>query len=126
VAGAHERLASHPKPNDTLDDAAGSSAGPTLSTALAIYNAFASGLFTPHRTPGCHSGQTVSGVGLTKFATRVGEMVDHGWEAAIGSFVTCGQVIGWLEGFKAITDIFCVVEGNFCGINVVLKEKSRS
>jgi glycine cleavage system H protein len=63
-------------------------------------------------------------VGITKFATRMlGEMVDHGWEVAPGAPVACGQVIGWVEGFKAITDIFCVVEGSFSAANAGLKEK---
>jgi glycine cleavage system H protein len=63
-------------------------------------------------------------VGVTKFATRMlGEMVDHGWEVQPGAAVTCGQVIGWLEGFKAISDVFCVVQGNFSQANAVLKEK---
>ncbi len=63
-------------------------------------------------------------VGITKFATRMlGELVDHGWELKTSSPVACGQVIGWLEGFKAITDIFCVVEGNLAEVNTVLKEK---
>src|SRR5438128_31434 len=63
-------------------------------------------------------------VGFTKFATRMlGEMVDCGFEPAAGSSVTSGQIIGWVEGFKAISDIFCVVDGRFCGGNPALKEK---
>ena len=63
-------------------------------------------------------------VGITKFATRMlGDMVDHGWEVAPGTAVTCGQVVGWVEGFKAISDLFCVVDGNFTAPNAVLKEK---
>ena len=63
-------------------------------------------------------------VGLTKFATRMlGEMVDHGFEIAAEAPVQSGQIIGWVEGFKAISDIFCIAEGNFSGANPVLKEK---
>ena len=63
-------------------------------------------------------------VGLTKFATRMlGEMVDHGFEIEPGAPVQSGQIVGWIEGFKAISDIFCVAEGNFGGANPVLKEK---
>ena len=41
-------------------------------------------------------------VGMTKFATRMlGDMVDHGWEVAPGASVERGQVVGWIEGFKA-------------------------
>jgi glycine cleavage system H protein len=62
-------------------------------------------------------------VGLTKFATRMlGEMVDHGFEVEAGAAVQCGQIIGWVEGFKAISDLFCVVTGEFAGSNPALKE----
>jgi len=63
-------------------------------------------------------------VGVTKFATRMlGEMVDHAFEAKPESPVECGQIIGWLEGFKAISDIYCVVDGNFLTGNDVLKDQ---
>jgi len=63
-------------------------------------------------------------VGLTKFATRMlGDMVDCGFELEADASVTHGQIIGWVEGFKAISDVFCVVEGNFSGTNPALKEK---
>src|SRR3982750_2199955 len=63
-------------------------------------------------------------VGLTKFATRMlGEMVDHGFEAKPGDDVDLGQVIGWVEGFKAISDLFCVATGTFRESNATLKEK---
>jgi glycine cleavage system H protein len=65
-------------------------------------------------------------VGLTKFATRMlGEMVDHGFEIETGASVQCGQIIGWVEGFKAISDLFCIAEGAFAGSNPVLKENIR-
>ena len=63
-------------------------------------------------------------IGLTKFATRMlGEMVDHGFEVEMGAPVQPGQIIGWVEGFKAISDLFCVAKGHFAGSNPVLKEK---
>ncbi|MFM1768081.1 MAG: Glycine cleavage system protein [Verrucomicrobiota bacterium] len=63
-------------------------------------------------------------VGLTKFATRMlGEMVDHGWEVQPGAAVAGGQVVGWVEGFKAISDVFCVAEGTFRGGNPALPER---
>jgi len=63
-------------------------------------------------------------VGLTKFATRMlGEMVDHGFEIEAGAAVKVGQIIGWVEGFKAISDLFCVADGAFAGGNPLLKEK---
>lgn len=63
-------------------------------------------------------------VGLTKFATRMlGDMVDCGFELGLNSPVTAGQIIGWVEGFKAISDVYCVVDGHYCGVNPGLKEK---
>ena len=63
-------------------------------------------------------------VGLTKFAVRMlGDMVDHGFDVESDAPVKPGQVIGWIEGFKAISDIFCIAEGNFRGVDPVLKEK---
>ncbi len=63
-------------------------------------------------------------VGITKFATRMlGEMVECGFEVQPGAPVACGDVVGWLEGFKAISDVFCVADGNFIGANDVLKKQ---
>ena len=63
-------------------------------------------------------------VGLTKFATRMlGEMVDHGFEIEMEAAVASGQIIGWVEGFKAISDVFCIADGQFAGVNPALKEK---
>lgn len=62
--------------------------------------------------------------GFTKFAVRMlGEMVDHGFEVEPGATVQPGQVIGWIEGFKAISDLFCIARGEFVGGNPLLKEK---
>ena len=45
-------------------------------------------------------------IGLTKFATRMlGEMVDHKFEISVETTIEVGQIIGWVEGFKAISDI---------------------
>lgn len=61
-------------------------------------------------------------VGLTKFATRMlGELVDHGFEPSPHTPVTTGQIVGWVEGFKAISDIYCIAEGEFLGGNPELK-----
>jgi glycine cleavage system H protein len=63
-------------------------------------------------------------IGLTRFATRMlGEMVDHGFECQPGEAVSSGKIVGWVEGFKAISDLFCVVTGSFEGGNPALKEK---
>lgn len=61
-------------------------------------------------------------VGLTKFASRMlGEIVDVGFEPATGATIKQGDVLGWIEGFKAISDVFCIAEGQFAGINPDLK-----
>ena len=63
-------------------------------------------------------------IGLTRFATRMlGDMVDHGFELEPGATVEFGQIIGWVEGFKAISDLYCVANGEFAGGNPLLKEK---
>lgn len=60
-------------------------------------------------------------VGFTKFATRMlGDLVEHGFEAKPGDAVSVGQVIGWIEGFKALTDLYCVANGEFAGANPAL------
>lgn len=62
-------------------------------------------------------------LGLTRFATRMlGEMVDHSFDTAAQAPVQPGQVLGWIEGFKAISDVICVGEGSFAGSNPALKE----
>jgi len=62
-------------------------------------------------------------VGFTKFATRMlGEMVDHHFDAAPGAPVLPGQVIGWIEGFKALTELFCIVMGEFIEGNPALMD----
>jgi glycine cleavage system H protein len=40
-----------------------------------------------------------------------------GFDAQAGSKVDLGQSIGWIEGFKAVSDIFCVVDGQFVRSN---------
>ena len=61
-------------------------------------------------------------IGLTKFATRMlGEMVDYGFDTLPGEGVKSGQVLGWIEGFKAISDVFCMAEGTFAELNPALK-----
>jgi glycine cleavage system H protein len=62
-------------------------------------------------------------LGFTKFATRMlGEMVEHQFETAVQAPVCPGQVLGWIEGFKAISDVVCVGEGTFAGGNPALKQ----
>jgi len=63
-------------------------------------------------------------VGHTKFAMRMlGEPVEIGFEVAPGEEVERGQVIGWLEGFKAVTDLFTPMGGRFRGPNPELEQR---
>ena len=60
-------------------------------------------------------------VGFTKFATRMlGELVDFNFKVQAGDPVTPGMEIGWVEGFKASSDVFCVMQGAFAGSNPAL------
>ncbi len=60
-------------------------------------------------------------VGFTKFATRMlGEIVEVQWEKADGASVASGEIIGSIEGFKAISDIYCAADGHFAGGNPAL------
>jgi len=62
-------------------------------------------------------------VGLTKFATRMlGEIVEIQWEKGQGDGVASGEIIGAVEGFKAISDIYCVADGVFLEGNAALRE----
>lgn len=61
-------------------------------------------------------------VGFTKFALRMlGELVDVHFECAPGAPVQPGEVLGSIEGFKAVSDVFCVGRGRFTGANPALQ-----
>ncbi|MFQ5719668.1 MAG: glycine cleavage system protein H [Acidobacteriota bacterium] len=60
-------------------------------------------------------------VGLTKFALRMlGEPVEIDFEVEPGASVEVGSVVGWLEGFKAVTDLIAPLSGCFHGGNPAL------
>jgi len=81
-------------------------------------------LFSPSHAWAARQADGSWRVGITKFATRMlGDMVECGWEVEPGAKVACGQVVGWLEGFKAISDVYCIVDGEFLGANPLLKTK---
>jgi len=64
-------------------------------------------------------------VGFTRFATRMlGDMVEHGFEVKIDEPIRVGQTIGWVEGFKALTDLYSVADGTFAGTNAELEQDS--
>lgn len=63
-------------------------------------------------------------VGFTKFATRIlGEPVEFDVELDKQAPVQAGDVIGWIEGFKAVTDLFCPLDGVFEWINAELNDE---
>lgn len=60
-------------------------------------------------------------VGYTKFALRMlGELVDVQFACAPGTAVQTGDILGTIEGFKAISDIYCAGRGRFVGTNPAL------
>jgi len=62
-------------------------------------------------------------VGFTKFALRMlGDLVEFQLEPANKSEIEIGARIGWIEGFKAVSDIFSVASGAFAGANPALRE----
>ena len=62
-------------------------------------------------------------IGYTKFAMRMlGEPVEVDFEVKPGSEVELGQVVGWLEGFKAVTDLYAPMPGRFVGANPGLQD----
>src|SRR5438552_15265062 len=61
-------------------------------------------------------------VGFSKFAERMlGDMVDQGFEIKQGARVEIGKIIGWVEGFKAISELFSIAYGQFAGDKHILK-----
>lgn len=57
-------------------------------------------------------------VGLTRFATRMlGDIVEVGFHVSPTDPIAVGQGIGFMEGFKAVSDIYSVVDGAFAGTN---------
>jgi len=61
-------------------------------------------------------------VGFTRFATRMlGEVVEFDFEVQPGQAIELGQAIGWVEGFKAVTDLYAPLSGRFAGANPELE-----
>jgi glycine cleavage system H protein len=60
-------------------------------------------------------------VGATKFAGRMlGDMVEFGVSVKPGDTIEVGKVIGWMEGFKAVSDLYSAASGEFLGSNPAL------
>jgi glycine cleavage system H protein len=67
---------------------------------------------------GSDAGEQVWRVGFTKFATRMlGELVEMVLDVDAGRPVCSGDRLGTVEGFKAVSDLYCVVDGGFVGCN---------
>ena len=57
-------------------------------------------------------------VGYTKFALRMlGEIVDIQLERKPGEQIQAGDILGTIEGFKALSDLFCVGTGRYIRSN---------
>lgn len=62
-------------------------------------------------------------VGFTRFATRMlGDLVELDFEVKPGEMINIGQTIGWVEGFKAVTDLYSVGNGEFVRGNPELSD----
>lgn len=62
-------------------------------------------------------------VGLTRFALRMlGEPVDLDFEVKLDAEVIKGDVVGWFEGFKAVSDLYSPINARFAGGNPALAD----
>lgn len=62
-------------------------------------------------------------VGLTRFAIRMlGDIVEFDFEIEKGDRIECGQVIGWVEAFKAVADVYSVIDGRFDSVNPMVSD----
>ena len=63
-------------------------------------------------------------VGYTKFALRMlGELVDVQFDRKAQEPIQVGDILGTIEGFKAISDLFSVAHGQFVRANPELASK---
>lgn len=61
-------------------------------------------------------------IGLTHFATRMlGDFVECEFTTELQASIELGQSIGWIEGFKALSDIYSVIDGVLIESNESLK-----
>jgi glycine cleavage system H protein len=62
-------------------------------------------------------------IGFTGFAMRMlGEPVELEFQIQQGLDLELGQMVGWIEGFKAVTDLYSPMSGCFVGVNPSLDE----
>lgn len=82
----------------------------------------AEALFSPSHYWMAREPDGVWRVGFSKFAVRMlGDLVDQAFETPPGTAIKPGEILGWIEGFKAISDIYGVIDGIFHGGNPSLK-----
>jgi glycine cleavage system H protein len=80
-------------------------------------------LYTPSHSWLMEQEAGVWRIGFTKFATRMlGEPVELDYEVELDGAVRKGEIVGWVEGFKAVTDLFCPMDGTFAGGNPDLSD----
>lgn len=64
-------------------------------------------------------------IGFTKFATRMlGELVEMVLEVEPGQAISPGSRLGTVEGFKAVSDLFSVIDGTFAARNPLLTSEA--
>ena len=51
----------------------------------------------------------------------LGDLVDHQFEKDAGAAISSGDIVGSVEGFKAISDLYSPISGIFEGGNPALK-----
>ena len=62
-------------------------------------------------------------VGFTRFATRMlGDFVELEFQPKEGEQIAVGQTIGWIEGFKAVSEVYSAAVGGFAGVNPALEQ----
>lgn len=63
-------------------------------------------------------------VGYTKFALRMlGEIVDVQLDRKVDEAIQPGDIIGTIEGFKALSDLYAVGTGRYTGANPSLADQ---
>ena len=50
----------------------------------------------------------------------LGDLVEYELAVPPGESLEVGQKIGWIEGFKAVSDLYAVASGSFAGGNAAL------
>ncbi|MEW6745083.1 MAG: glycine cleavage system protein H [Planctomycetota bacterium] len=75
-------------------------------------------LYTPGHAWLSRQGDHLWRVGFTEFAVRIlGELVELRFQVDPGDQIEEGEVIGSVEGFKAVSDLYAAMAGRFVGAN---------